>query len=52
MPGIGQESPHLTITQTGLVKAHVRADVGGVEVKTTTEFVLAPLGVAAQLIAV
>lgn len=49
---VGQESPHLTIAQAGLVKAHVRPDVGSVEVKPTTEFVLAPLGVAAQLIAV
>lgn len=49
---VGQESPHLAVAQTGLVKTHVRPDVGGVEVKPTTEFALAPLGVAAQLIAV
>ena len=49
---VGEESPYLPVAQTGLVKAHVRADVGGVEVESATEFALAPLGVAAQLIAV
>ncbi|WP_168185158.1 hypothetical protein [Duncaniella dubosii] len=49
---IGEECPYLAVAQTRLVKAHVRPDVDGVEVNPTAEFSLAPLGVAAQLIAV
>lgn len=49
---VGEECPYLAVAQTGLVEAHVRSDIGGVEVKPTTEFMLAPLGITAQSIAV
>ena len=49
---IGKECPYLAVAQAGLVKAHVRADVGGIEIKPATKFVLAPFGVSAQFITV
>nr|QXN65658.1 hypothetical protein 54E5_00014 [uncultured bacterium] len=47
-----EECPYLAVAKTGLVEAHVRADVRAVEVKPAAEFVLAPLCVSTKLIAV
>ena len=49
---VGEECPYLAVAQAGLVKAHVRPDVGGVEIESAAELVFAPVCVSAQLIAV
>jgi len=49
---VGQERPYLAVAQTGLVKAHVRADIIGVEIEPTAKLLFAPVGVTAYLIAV
>ncbi len=49
---VGQERPYLAVAQTRFVKAHVRADIIGVEIEPTTKLLFAPVGVTAYLIAV
>lgn len=49
---VGQESSYLAAAQAGLVKAHVRTDVIGIEIEAAAEYVIAPVGVSTQLIAV
>ena len=49
---VGEEGLYLAVAQTSLVKTHIRADVGGIEIKPATEFILAPFRVSAQFITV
>ena len=49
---VGQECPYLAVTQTCLVKANVRTDIGNVEIETTAKLTGAPIGITAYFIAI
>lgn len=42
----------IAVAQAGLVKAHVRANIGAVEAKAGAKFLHAPVEISAELIAV
>lgn len=44
---VGQEGPYFTVAQTRLVKAHVRTDVGGIEVEPGAEIFSTPTMITA-----
>ena len=48
---VGQECPYLAIAQTCHVKAHMRSDIGGIEIETTAQLIVAPISITAYIIA-
>ena len=49
---VGQECPYLAIAQTCLVEAHVRTDIGNVEIETTAKLAGVLIGITAYFIAI
>ena len=49
---VGQECPYLAIAQTCLVEAHMRTDIGNVEIETTAKLAGIPIGITAYFIAI
>ncbi len=49
---VGKKRPHFAVAQAGFVKAHVRSDVGCVEIEAAAKLRLAPLRIAAYPVAI
>lgn len=49
---ICKECPHLPVAETGLIQAHVRADVGRIEVEALAQLFDPPFMIATDLVAV
>ena len=49
---VGQECPYLAIAQTCHVKAHMRPEIGGIEIGTTAQLIVAPISITAYLVAI
>ena len=49
---VGQECPYLAVAQTCLVKAHVRTDIGSIEIETTVKLTVALIGITTNFVAV
>lgn len=49
---VGQEGPYLAVAQACLVKAHVRTNIGGIEIKAAAKFMFAPGGITTYPVAV